>query len=456
MSNNKLYDRLAQSAQTESMDFDQDVMWSSIESRLRKKRRPIGLILFLGLAVSGIAAALLIPSNFIASHQLNNDQTTLATKTDVAYEAKDDVVGENKIDEKSMDLILSEQMDESSSDLEPKLNMAQSALGSKIKTTNPVRREGSTQTKELTKNVNNINHGEFLLASDKGLSATDESPFEKVAVHVNPKEASASTPISFDKEIGIAPASMMISTVQQLAQHSQLLEIKTDELLYQPLAVNKKDWSRCDINNPWSFLVEGYGGYSFPFVKNESKNIDGGAYLSDWEDAHTAVGGFQGGLNLVVQSPGGFEVAAGFEYQQFSEKLESRLTITEIRRVWSEMAYYMTLPDGTRKWFADTVTTTVTTTEKRTTELRHRMYNVPIRVGYMAQFNDWNIGAHAGAIVHIDHLFDGLVLQPDGTYIEVNKSNQESVYKKNIGLSYTADLHIGRQVNDRTRTIYQA
>ena len=482
MSNNKLYQQLAQSAQQESMDFDQGAMWSAIESQMDKKRRPFGFfILLFGAAISIGLAGLWFANNRnsdISANQTGNTQSLITT---AAFDVEKNPQQSNDVPLAASSLETTDEKNEiersttSIESINVKTNPVTENKNNKkaSQIANPSNKLKSIVTTELNKNSITQNKNKRQITNTPAQVSTPATSTINNIEQREPSTTTISTPSTQNQLIEKGDIKTKTNTsltsltkvenqnilsnklnadrnaVARLNNQSiSLFQIAQSGLAYQPLA-DKRDWSRCEIKKPWHFLVEAYGGFGYPLMKHESKDpLDASAYLADWEEAQSAVGGIQAGAALVIQSPGGFEFTGGMEYQHVVQKLESQSTTTSIITWFNPMAYFIIDANGNKIWVADSTTSTVITSQKRTNEIRHRLINIPIKIGYVAPFGDWNLGAHAGVILHLSHVVDGVILQPDGSYLEIDKNNSALVYKKDIGLSYTADIHIGRQVTD--------
>ena len=487
MSNNNLDQELNKHIALESMEFDQDAMWSSLEAQLDKKRRPFWLFfLFFGVAsalgvswfaFSGVDSAT-ESSSLTAIHSTNNNTTQahdnniknssagLIIKTQKERNTADEnIINQNIKNTNNSQVISSNKINKSHA---VQLNTSNTTIKKETKNTSTSQAIQSATTQKTNQLIVPVSNRLSTANSNQSLTnEIKENPnrssntlqiVEKSNLNENAKSIDISSKQVTDntREVSttifgpIVSASMGSMSAPEKIGGAKLMPLmmKSNGLTYVPLR-SKKDWSRCEIDNPWNFLVEAYGGAGLPLMTHTTVEGTSFSFLTDWEAAQSPVSTFTGGLQLVVQSPSGFEAAAGIEYQRLSQKLESDQTVITMIQIFDPMAYFFIDANGDRIWVADTITRTVITNSKQTTEIRHQLLNIPIRVGYMTQFGDWNVGAHVGAVLHLSHKVDGLVLQPDGSYVELNENNQELVYKKDMGFSYSADLHVGRQVSDK-------
>ena|GEM_PF-6801873 len=457
MSNKYTNERLQKIIQAESMNFDQDALWSAIDDQLGKRRKPLmWLWLIPGLLLVALASWMWTGQS--NSNQPVGQEATVLFLDEKSNEKESASIAavNDEIDKPSKALIANEESLEKPTESIIKKNAKGKSSITPNKKTNP-NQNISSKKPDASTVINNTSSGSNIPTTLLNLNNNS-------ANSINTEFAQPQTPIlsniSDTKNTSTTPELAHSNTLNADFNNKKSLDLlmaKPSLVAYQgdeaelPVANFKKDWSLCEIREPWSFLIEAYGGFSYQLVSNSTTLINGEPntdYLNLWEDAQSPVGGYQGGLQFVVQSPGGFEIAAGAEFQRLAEKVESERTIIERIRIFDPMAYFTIDENGNRIFMGDTVTQTRITTETRTTELRHTLLNIPIRLGYMLKTENWNVGAHLGVVLHLDYGFEGIAIMPNGSYMELNNDNQELVYQSSLGLSYSADIHLGRNISD--------
>jgi len=457
MSNKYTNERLQKVIQAESMNFDQDALWSAIDDQLGERRKPlIWLWLIPGLLL--VAAASWMWTGQSNSNEAVEQEATVLVSDEKSNEkaSASNVSSNDKKDELNKSLIENGESLVKPTESEIKKNTIEKSSMASNKKAKPNQNISSRKSSSSTV-INNT-------SEDSRIPTTPLNLNNNSANSINSEFAQPQTPISSSisdtKNTSTTPELKYSNTLNSdfIEENSlDFLMAKPSLVAYQgdeaelPVANFKRDWSLCEIREPWSFLIEAYGGFSYQLVSNNTTLINGEPntdYLNLWEDAQSPVGGYQGGLQFVAQSPGGFEIAAGAEFQRLAEKVESERTIIERIRIYDPMAYFTIDENGNRIFMGDTVTQTRITTETRTTELRHTLLNIPIRLGYMLKTDNWNMGAHLGVVLHLDYGFEGIAIMPNGSYMELNNDNQELVYQSSLGLSYSADIHLGRNISD--------
>ncbi len=455
MSNKHIDDRLTQYIASESMDFDQDAMWATLDSQLNKKRRWLFFILlFSGLLLTsgGIYYTTSAFNNTTLSESSENNSANQEFNTQQNSSPKE-TISSIADDEKTKTIEVP-----TSSPLKEKSIQKAEAVSVEKTTSWHIKQQDKSPIKEISSSQSN-RYGEKQTVelqqastadinsqhTNQNLETTNNLPTTTpTAQNINAVNETPDHVATAQAQLRLKNVLSNLPVLENLIEH-----VPTED--YWPPVRFKKDWSLCEIKEPWKFMVEAYGGYAHMLVNNEPKLVNGELttdYLNLWEDSQSPVGGYQAGLQFIAQSPGGFEIGAGAEYQELNEKVESERTIIQRIRIFDPMAYFYRDSVGNIVWVADTVTQTVITTEKKTTGLHHRLINIPVRIGYMMHVNDWNLGGHVGAIFHLQYGFDGIAIRQNGTYITLDSDNQDLVYEDKLGFSFTADLHLGRQIND--------
>lgn len=476
-------DQLSKMFTDDTMDFDQDAMWANLEQELDKRpKRRMLLWFFTGLLLFGAIGTYFYstqssrnklgqkePSQEF-SQELNTSIATTntlnnkATSTTNAGDDNNAKAGKIQQNTRQSRLFANEE-DKGSQPVAVQSNEVKYATSSDIhaigsKTTPSYERSGQSTdnrnqeiavARELDKlsSVLNTNTtaSSTVVQSNTSEQNTEQQPLDNSKSNARPSELNETENNSI--------LANSFTSIGQIAGRSLSLFSRASYPLSLKKMEDRRDWSRCDVRDPWVFAAELYGGYAFPIISNSLNRGGDANYLSDWDDAHTPVGGFQAGLQLIGQSPSGFEVGVGVEYQNIVEKLESELTYFQTLRIVDPMAYFYRDTLGQIVWVEDTVTVYKTITETRTAELRHRLINIPIRIGKIMRVDDWRVGAHIGGVVHLNYSFDGLLLQPNGTYVELDDNNFETVYNKDISFSALVDMHIGRMINDNAELFIQ-
>lgn len=444
----------------ESYDFDQDTMWLALKEELdKKKRRPAFIWIFFG-GLMLLSSVVYFAYGWMHHHSNGIEKEVtdeiIVTANESANAATSEISTENNLADKSS--LAKEYTVQKTKGFEnEKLNTYETNNKKHLTQVGRAKNKNHRINPEISSEINSSSH---TLANEMITSVVNA--YEPIVLQ------ETSSAIGQEQKLVNSPAETINNALNNSINQNSAISAadyipSLDQQLFDrrdyPFTLTKmeatKDWSRCEVGNPWSFAAELYGGYAFPLVNNSLNGRGDAMYLADWENAHSPVGGFQGGIQLIGRSPNGFEVGLGAEYQRVVEKLESEVTFFQTLRILDPMAYFYRDSIGQIVWVEDTVTVYQTTTEKRTSELRHSMINIPLRVGYVMDFDGWRLGGHVGGVIHLNNKFDGLILQPNGNYLELNEDNFDSVYKKDVSFSALVDLHLGRQIGDHSEVFIQ-
>ena len=438
----------------ESMSFDQKRTWNEIEARLDKKKRFPVFWLFLGLGIFLIGGSVLVFNQLDGRNKTNSNFEHTAEMHNSPSDK--DLV-------KSTDLsstTISELPDEIASNEKEAMNKDQlgqtSNTSDEINSSQKKRSQKSKQTLTPTENINPQNKSNTSFDHSTKPAETSEKNKQSTVLAVENTSALSTTVNKNSNKYSLSNQSEQGLSIQSLFEDSEAVAY-LDLTALDYTKIKLPEWTIkdrkdiCKIPKPWHLMVEGYGGLNLPLMSTKLKkaNDNDQLYLDEWKEIQSRNLGYQFGVSFIVFSPSGFEFSFGAERQLFSERLTSTKRVVETTKVYDPMAYFYYDAMNNKIWVGDTITTTKVVERKEDLVQKHRLWNIPLKVGYMKQIKRWNLGVHVGAIIHMDHIFEGRILQQNGSYIDVSAANQEILYKKDVGVSITTDFHFGQQINDR-------
>ncbi len=193
-------------------------------------------------------------------------------------------------------------------------------------------------------------------------------------------------------------------------------------------------------------FIDVYGEGDFNMTTIESQNTDTDAYQNSWNDTDTPLGSYEFGVLLGYEFDGGLYAGLGLEYQKTVEKLEYQQTVIQRVTVWSEEAYFYIDESGNQVFVADSVTTQSVYERSVKSGKEHTIINLPLILGYNIHANNWNIGVFGGANINLSHKFEGKIINDSNAFVALNEDNYETVYKRKLGASFFAGLHLGHNI----------
>jgi hypothetical protein len=236
---------------------------------------------------------------------------------------------------------------------------------------------------------------------------------------------------------GITTGHMSINTLlnKRLAINSSEIDFDLD------LPKRRRKWSECKVEERSSFYFTPYVSGLYPF-QSVSPVSDQDAYADSWKRYDEVLPGYATGLKLGYEHPTGLNLEAGLEWQQAFERLLFYQMVTETIRVYSDSAYYWENEQGEIEYFGDTITSTRTYERKVQSLKQHRIWSIPVSLGYTFDFNQLRLGVQLGAIFHLDHTFKGRVYTPEGNFEYLLPSERGKIYNPNLGVSWYGSLRM--------------
>ena len=428
-------------AQGREMDFDMDQVWSHLD---RKKRRFPIWIFFLGSMTLLAITGWIFRSNGSGQDKIKNFDETISLVEPMSTPGN------------VSSLIIQDDINQAENNKDSQPVTSSHKQAPIVNTsTHTNKRVGQISMKE---EVSSTHTAKDLLNTTQQKEAIGESHDIQHSVDLAPELITEQTTFNISPTVAVTRAQVakVLDQVDFMSIRpiSPNIQLSTKDVLREEEGKgsrNRRDWSKCEVRLPWSSGLEVYGGYTQPLSSYSLADSDGGSgsnYLTRWNEVESMVGGFHGGISAFLQSPSGVEMMLGVDYTRMEDKLSLHQVITERIRYYDEMAYFYTDSIGNRVWVGDTVTTTRITERTQINGKTRQMISVPIRIGYMHRGDQWNIGGHLGATVHIYQSYQGPILRSDNSLIEVDNQNFDQFFNDQIRVSFSADLHLGRQLND--------
>lgn len=225
-------------------------------------------------------------------------------------------------------------------------------------------------------------------------------------------------------------------------------EIKSHNFMLGP------DWDKCWVRPNGRWFIDAYAQFGMPMesIQNLGESAN---YASEWASQFDPAYSYHGGLLIGRQFHWNGYLAAGIEYQQFQTAHLNELRIIETIEIYDPRAYYTLDENGERQYVGDTVTVTNIRDEVERSANNYKMLHLPIHIGYRSNGKDWRYGIDFSALINLSLGYEGVFLRADGAVVEVDQNNQSDFFAEGIGTSFSAALHLGRLVGDRTEIYLQ-
>ena len=214
------------------------------------------------------------------------------------------------------------------------------------------------------------------------------------------------------------------------------------------------DWDKCWVRPRGQWFLDAYAQLGLP-LEDIQFTGEAAGYASDWEEQYDPAYSYHGGLLIGRQFHWNAYLAAGLEYQAFQTEHLNELRIIETIQIFDPRAYYTVDENGERQYIGDTVTVTNIRDEIERSANNYKMLHLPIHLGYRSKGKYWRYGIDFSALINLSFKYEGVFLKADGTIVEVDDSNQSDYFADGIGTSFSAALHLGRMVGDRTELYLQ-
>ncbi|HKK89024.1 MAG TPA: hypothetical protein VJ917_09245 [Saprospiraceae bacterium] len=214
------------------------------------------------------------------------------------------------------------------------------------------------------------------------------------------------------------------------------------------------DWDKCWVRPRGQWFLDAYAQFGIP-LEDIQFTGEASGYAKDWEQQFDPAYSYHGGLMIGRQFHWNGYLAAGLEYQQFQTEHLNELRIIETIQIYDPRAYFTVDENGERQYIGDTVTVTNIRDEIERSANNYKMLHLPIHLGYRSKGKYWRYGIDFSALINLSFNYEGVFLRADGAVVEVDESNQSDYFVDGMGTSFSAALHLGRMVGDRTELYLQ-
>lgn len=432
-------------------DFDQTAMWQSLDAALPQQSQP-------KVAIFALASAFVV-SILAGALWMNYDTSQANFASEVEVEKKLEVATQTQHENLAI-ASHDEQTAIPSITANPLIVPSEQTL----QQANTTRSEETNFVEKTAYNSNAEGHKTTAIASNKTaqnplrLASAKAPSIEALQNSFVSNTAKANTMMDLDENPIVFPSIRTQNKTQQLQNRMSLLpsisstSILTPNLLQKETTLRDGDLSCPMVGGKRRTPIKGhgfidiYGEGDFNMTTIESQNTDTDAYETSWNDTDTPLGSYEFGVLLGYEFDGGLYAGLGLEYQKTVEKLEYQQTVIQRVTVWSEEAYFYIDESGNQVFVADSVTTQSVYERSVKSGKEHTIINLPLILGYNIHANDWNIGVFGGANINLSHKFEGKIINESNAFVALNEDNYETVYKRKLGASFFAGLHLGHNI----------
>lgn len=442
--------RLKKDAQQQEADVDLDALWNALEPQVDelnkqpRKRRFIFWLFFTGVLIAGTGWFFLLENN---------------SRVEVAY---DEGISVEKIAEN--ELIVKR---ENPSITTAAQNKNQAALS----TATPDPNDGSNAIANVPAETKQV-----IETTPKNIttsSITTPLPFQKTTFSKTPRlsitknktastvtnkthnaleDTKSATPVS--KEIEKTKTLVTSKALLPLPKQQSLLTSEESLLLlsknYLPSALKEYSAEKTSANkkakSSIQFSVEVLGGISYVNRSLKAKNIAADELLNIRDKYETNLEASHYGVALGLQHTAGFRFSLGLQSTSIAERYQWAETLSEVDSILGVQVLRINL-DGDTIPIMGMIPQTTTTEGVKDIYNTYRLIDIPIRIAYQRSFGKWNAGLELGVLANISLKTAGII--PDEKLEDVDiKTQQSSLFKSKIGLSYQIGLVVSRSISD--------
>lgn len=191
-----------------------------------------------------------------------------------------------------------------------------------------------------------------------------------------------------------------------------------------------------------------YGGYNQDVRKLSPKagfdELDN--YIVQRNSTETSLESINAGFEALVRHRSGLQLRTGLSYTYIAERLDVGYSITETAIIPDGIIEVLIDVNGDTTYVRGAVPVQLTTEYSRQTFNYHRMWDVPVILGYrFSGTDDWNFGLEAGIHANIQTTQKGEILATTGAITDLATS--PNTFKDNVGMSLyfglTAEYGLG-------------
>lgn len=179
-------------------------------------------------------------------------------------------------------------------------------------------------------------------------------------------------------------------------------------------------------------------------------------YIDKRKEAEKKKIGFSAGVRIAKNLGEKFVLKTGFNYSQINEQLKY-VNEKDIRTVTVITTRTVT-SGGQTITISDTTTVTQIGTTYTTFHNRYRTIDIPLILSYeLGNSRNFNIAINAGAIVNLQSIYTGKILDTSLQPVSINTYNTLGVnsWRKNIGLGLYASISLYKRINDKMQLFFE-
>ena len=179
-------------------------------------------------------------------------------------------------------------------------------------------------------------------------------------------------------------------------------------------------------------------------------------YIDKRKEAEKSKLGFSTGIRIAKNLGERTVLKTGINYSQINETLKyvnekdiRTITVITTRTVTS---------GGQTITISDTTTVTQIGTTYTNFHNRYRTIDIPVIFSYeLGNSRNFTVGINAGAIINLQSIYRGHILDTNLNPVSINTSNTLGVnaWRKNIGLGLYASLSIYKRINDNMQLFFE-
>ena len=211
------------------------------------------------------------------------------------------------------------------------------------------------------------------------------------------------------------------------------------------------------VNLPdWKFHLQlmGSGIYTFHNLKDQGRNES--SYL-DYRDQYVSgIEGFGTSINFVAESPTGFMLTSGIEYQQLHEQIKR---VEEISESELEEVIETITEDSEGNIINQTSSMQLVTTTTQYNQKfynQYRFINIPLGVGYTFKRNKMRFKLLGGIDINTYFRFSGRVINKSEEYIKLHSGSvngYNKFFNKTIGIGIWTNLEWHQPIGEKTSLV---
>ena len=434
--------KFKQDVQQQNVEVDVDSIWNAIESDVdainnKRKRRFSFWIFFLGIGlVSGIGF-----------YVFSNKNTNVIAVEDKSFDNKKEIVRSTQ----SADSQLIK--DRSNSNELLSVNIDKSEKNVIVATKNHSKNKKSNQNINSKKSNNNsftktIRKEIIENKKETIVERTHSFPTQKVEKNLAKEEFLKNNTTIISKaqtektqfNSPVLSATFLLNIIDSEKSITDILAKNKSDIYLKEL---KKEW-KPKKENDFIFSAEVFGGVSFVNRKIAAKDPSSSDLLSIRANNEYPLEANHLGLLLKLKTQKGIYFSAGIQQTTIAERYEYKDTNISIDSVEGVKTLLVNLTGDTIPRMGMIPRTTTLVLEKKIFNT-YQLLDIPVFIGYETKGKNWQFGVEAGVLANISLKTEGII--PNELFDDIDiKTDQDEVFKSNIGLSYHLGMTASRKI----------